>query len=233
MTVEICVEDLNQALAAEAAGAHRLELCSDLSKGGLTPSLGMTQAIAEQCNIPVYAMVRPRGGHFCYTKAELAIMHREIEHLAQAGAAGVVFGALTADKQLDEKATADLVKRAKQFDLHVTFHRAIDECNAPLTALNALCEMDIENVLTSGGAAKAADGLSGIEKMVQQANGKIKIMAGSGVNGSNVREIITTGVDAVHMTARRVIPPDTRLDMGQCYAPDTYKLQELFDALAN
>jgi copper homeostasis protein len=232
MTVEICVEDLPQALAAEAAGAHRLELCSDLSNGGLTPSFGLTQTLANRCSIPVYAMVRPRGGHFCYTADERAIMHREIEYLAQAGATGVVFGVLTADKQLDEKATADLVNRAKQYNLKVTFHRAIDECNSPLATIDALSAMGIENILTSGGAAKAADGLRRLEQMVQQADGKINIMAGSGVNGTNVREIIKCGVDAVHMTARRVIPADTRLDMGECYAPDTYKLEELFDALA-
>lgn len=232
MTVEICVEDLPQALAAEAAGAHRLELCSDLSNGGLTPSYGTAAYISAHCAIPVYAMVRPRAGGFNYSKEEIEIMRHEIRALHKAGVHGVVFGVLDAAHHLDLAAMTELTNIAHDLKLEVTFHRAIDVCAEPLAAVDMLAELDVETILTSGGAAVAEDGLTRIEKMVNQANGKIKIMAGSGVNGTNVCEIIKSGVDAVHMTARKVTPAYTRLDMGQCHAPDTYKLEELFNALA-
>lgn len=231
MTIEICVEDLAQSLAAERGGADRLELCAGLSEGGLTPSYGMASLVADGCSLPVYAMVRPRGGSFVYSASELTAMHRDVEAMARAGARGVVLGCLTPAGHLDLTSTEGLVRRAREAGLGVTFHRAIDVCQAPLEVLLALADMGVEQVLTSGGARQAEKGHALIAEMVKVADGRIAVMAGSGVHPGNASRIAATGVQALHCTARRAGAGDDPLGFGVDWLPDEDKVRGVVDAV--
>jgi len=229
MTIEICVEDLAQSLAAERAGAHRLELCADLHNGGTTPSFGMIRTVSSKCNIPVFVMIRPRGGNFAYTENEMAIMMADISAAAAAGARGVVFGALHPDSSFHVEHNMELLRIARLHQLQVTFHRAIDECRDPLAVLELLAELGFDHVLTSGGKPRAEDGLETIADMVRIAAGRIQIMAGSGVNPQNALQIKNTGVQALHFTARIPQPKTTALDMGTQWLPDEEKIEQVLN----
>ncbi len=225
MKVEICIDSLDQALAAEACGAHRLELCSNLLEGGTTPGFGMTRAITQQCSLPVYNMIRPRPGHFTYSAEELHIMLLEIEASAKAGAKGVVFGILNPDNTLNLDRTEKLVNTAHAHGLKVTFHRAIDVCTNVVEAIDALADMGVENILTSGQAKSAMQGLENLTRMAKQAAGRIHIMAGGGINPGNAATLVQTGVHALHCTARRVLTPNDAFGFGEVWEPDFEKIR--------
>src|SRR5271168_42497 len=147
--VEICVGDVGSALAAQAGGADRVELCDNLAVGGTTPSAG---TIAESCrrlSIPVQVLIRPRAGDFVYTESEIAVMRHDIEIAKTLGAAGVVLGALKPECTIDQATTEGLIALARP--LRITFHKAFDQTPAPLEALDTLIELGVERVLTSGG----------------------------------------------------------------------------------
>ena len=155
--VEICVGDVASAIAAEAGGADRIELCDNLAVGGTTPSAG---TIAESCrrlSIPVHVLIRPRGGDFIYSEPEIAVMRHDIETAKALGAAGVVLGVLTADGAIDRDQTAALIALARP--LSVTFHKAFDQTAEPLEALETLIDLGVERVLTSGGRPTALEGI--------------------------------------------------------------------------
>ena len=231
MTIEVCTEDLAQSLSAERAGANRLELCADLQNGGTTPSFGMIRTVSSRCNIPVFVMIRPRGGNFSYTENEMAVMLADISAAAAAGAKGVVFGALHPDGGFHVQHNMELLRIARLHQLQVTFHRAIDVCRDPLAVLELLAELGFNHVLTSGGKAKAEDGLETIADMVRIADGRIQVMAGSGVNSENALQIKNTGVQALHFTARKPQPQTTALDMGTQWLPDEEKVEKVIETL--
>lgn len=231
MTIEICVEDLAQSLAAERAGAHRLELCADLHNGGTTPSFGMIRTVSTRCSIPVFVMIRPRGGNFAYTESEMAVMLADISAAAAAGARGVVFGALHPDGSFHVEHNVELLRIARLHQLQVTFHRAIDVCRDPLAVLELLAELGFDNVLTSGGKPKAEECLEIIASMVRISAGRIKVMAGSGVNPENAERIKNTRVHALHFTARKPQPRTTVLDMGMQWLPDEEKVEKVINTL--
>jgi copper homeostasis protein len=232
MTIEVCVDSVEQALAAEACGAHRLELCANLREGGTTPSYGLIELISRQCSLPIYAMIRPRGGHFFYSAGEIELMHAEIDAAAQAGVKGVVFGMLLRDGLFDFKNTQALVLHAHSMRLAVTYHRAIDVCKNPSEALEALAAMGVENILTSGQATAVMQGLDFLRKLVADAEGRINIMAGGGVNPANAAEIASIGVDAIHFTARRVAEHEDGFGFGDVWAADKEKIKGVVNALA-
>ena len=204
LSLEICVESLESALAAERGGAQRIELCSALSEGGLTPSAGLIAA-CSQLAVQCYVMIRPRGGDFLYSNLEFELMKDEIRRAKDLGADGVVFGILTADGQVDVARTRELV--ALTAPLSVTFHRAFDMTPDLDAALEAVIATGAVRILTSGGAPSVPEGIDAIARVVERAAGRIRIMPGGGVKPSNVAEIArATGAIEFHSSARAAYP---------------------------
>ena len=195
--VEAAVESLDDTLSAVAGGAGRLELCARLDVGGTTPDLALIECVVREARVPVLAMIRPRGGDFVHSSAELARMHADVRDALRAGAAGVVLGALDATSRVDVAATASLVRAAG--GAPVTFHRAIDDTPDALEALDVLIELGVARVLTSGGAPTALDGADVLAALVQRAGDRVTIVAGGGVRGGNARLVVErTGVRELH-----------------------------------
>jgi len=204
--VESAVDTLESALRAERAGAGRIELCAALNDAGITPSAGLISAVTERCGIPVFVLIRPRGGGFVYSEAELAIMARDVKTARSLGAQGIVIGALDEIGRIDRAGTRQLVRAAE--DLPVTFHRAFDLVANQTEALEQLIAAGVARVLTSGGANTALEGAPRIAAMVNQGRGRLRIIAGGGVRGNNVREIISlTGVEEVHARIASIVSP--------------------------
>jgi copper homeostasis protein len=195
--VEAAVETLESSLAAERAGADRIELCDNLAEGGTTPDGGLVAAVAERIRLPVFVLIRPRAGDFVYSESEFDVMIREIELTRTMGIAGIVTGALDASGRVDGKRTRSLVKAAG--GLPVTFHRAIDSAADLPRALDDAIDAGVSRVLTSGGTATARDGVDVIAALVKQARERVSIIAGGGIREHNVREVIArTGAHEVH-----------------------------------
>lgn len=194
--LEICIDDVAGLEAAISGGADRIELCSALGSGGLTPSHGFMR-IAAQSPIPVHALIRPRAGGFIYNEAEIAIMEADVAAVRAAGLAGVVIGATDANSKLDAAVIARLVSAAAGLDL--TLHRAIDMVADVDAALDLAVELGFSRILTSGGARHAEDGLAVIERLVQRAAGRLSIMPGGGVRPDNAaRFLAISGVRELH-----------------------------------
>lgn len=205
ITVEVCVEDAAGLAAAIAGGAGRIELCSALAVGGLTPSVGLMW-LAARSPIPVYPMLRPRAGSFVYGAEEIDLIRRDIDAVAEAGLPGVVVGASQPSGALDLKGCAALVSHARALGLAVTLHRAVDLTPDLVEAVDAAVELAAERILTSGGARTAVEGAEVIAAMVSRAAGRISIMAGSGVNSGNAAELVRrTGVREVHGSCSRLV----------------------------
>ena len=198
MEIEVAVETLASALAAEQGGATRLELCLDLAQGGVTPDdRFVREVLLKRESIPVFPMVRPRPGDFVYDAGEIAGMVRDIERLIQLGVHGFVTGALTAESEVDTEAMRALVDAAGE--LPVTFHRAFDRVPDQTKALDQLIELGVARVLTSAGAASALEGAAALRALVAQAGDRLVILAGGGVREDNVAELIRqSGVREVH-----------------------------------
>ena len=195
--VEAAVESLDSALAAERAGADRIELCNNLSVGGTTPDEGLLAEVAERTRLPVFVLIRPRAGGFVYSDDEFDQMVRDTELSGRLGIAGIVTGALTSDGRVDVERTRTLVKAAA--GLSVTFHRALDSAVDLSAAIEEAIEAGASRVLTSGGVATAVEGVDFIAALVQQARERIIVIAGGGIRDHNVRDVIArTGVQEVH-----------------------------------
>lgn len=198
--VEVCVESVAGAYAAVVGGAQRIELCSSLAEGGLTPSVGLCEAACAATKIPVFAMIRPRSGDFLYDSTEVDAMARDIEALQDVGAAGFVVGALTSDGRIDHRRMAEFVDLAN--GKPVTCHRAFDMCRDAIEGLDVLCDLGVQRVLSSGQAPTAYDGRMLLRTLVQHADERISVMAGCGVRDSNVVRLVeVTGVTEVHLSA--------------------------------
>jgi len=200
VVLEICCGSLDDALEAEAGGADRVELCSDLFHGGLTPSFGSLVEAKRRLRIPVVFMARPRGGGFCYTEPEFAAMERDTEMAVAQGADGVVFGVLTPDGDIDlarSRRVRDLIG-----DRASTFHRAFDVTPDPFRALDQLIDLGITRVLTSGQRDTVAEGLDLIARLVEYAKDRIVIMPGGGIKPHTfVTTIEKTGCREIHVAA--------------------------------
>ena len=181
--LEICAETLQACHAAEEGGANRMELCSALGQGGVTPSRGLIRAAIGGCRLPVHVLLRPRTGNFLYSAEEFAVLCDDLRDALEMGAAGVVVGVLTARHEVDRERTATLVRLAG--GAPVTFHRALDRTRDLLAALDAAIELGCSRVLTSGGQPTAVEGAGMLREMVERAQGQICIAAGGGVSAKS------------------------------------------------
>lgn len=232
MLLEICAGSVQSALAAERGGAHRIELCSHLMAGGLTPSAAAVLFAMEQITIPLHVLIRPRVGHFVYSTLEIEQMRRDIAFCQSHGVAGVVFGALRADGQLDEVANRQLIEAAGPMQL--TFHRAFDDLDQPHKALESLIRWGFHRVLTSGQAPTALEGLSLIKNLVKSAEERIIILPGSGLNSKNVREFVKhTQAKEIHASAKKVLSePYSNLFQADYYETDAAEVRRLVEVLS-
>lgn len=205
--VEACVDSVASAVAAERGGASRLELCAALFDGGTTPSAGMIAACTEAVSIPVFVMIRPRGGGFIYSEAERDVMRRDVVVARELGADGVAIGGLRPDGVIDLALVRRLVESAQ--DLGVTFHRAFDLTPDLEASLASLADAGVHRVLTAGGASTAADGVRTLAKLVRKADSRLTVMAGGGVREENVRTLVSvSGVREVHVRLTRLTHSD-------------------------
>ncbi|WP_162062532.1 copper homeostasis protein CutC [Vibrio taketomensis] len=210
--VEVCIDNLESLHYAIEGGANRIELCSSLALGGLTPSFGFMRQAAILSSVPVYAMIRPRQGDFLYSEEDIESMLLDIDAAAQAGLQGVVFGTLTATGDIDIVQAHRLAERAKSHNLGITFHRAIDQCADYAAAIEALADLGCERILTSGLAANAELGIEVLTQMVKVADGRLAIMAGAGVNPENAARIAhATGVKQLHLSGKTTRPSHMEL----------------------
>jgi copper homeostasis protein len=198
--LEVAVTTPEEARRAEAGGADRLELCVGLEVGGLTPTVGLLRAVRECTGLPVYVLVRGRTGGFVYTPGELSVMAADAEALVAAGATGIVFGALTAERRVDRAACARLAALSPG---RAVFHRAFDFVANPIAALDDLIELGFERVLTSGGARTAEAGATHLAALVQHAGWQIEVLPAGNVRPHNVADLVReTRCDQVHSSAR-------------------------------
>ena len=198
-TLEICCYSANDVFTAEQAGAQRVELCNGYTVGGTTPSLGCLQLTKALSSIPVYCMIRPFGGNFIYSESDKKVMLKDAELCLQNGADGLVFGALNNNGLIDETFVLSFCNAFKS--VPITFHRAIDLCVQPLEALPFLIDCGVSTILSSGGSAKAIDGIDLLNAMHKKTLGKLTIMAGSGVNAENIQEFAKIGLNHFHSSA--------------------------------
>lgn len=203
--IEICVEGIDGLLAAQAAGADRVELCASLVEGGITPSLGTVRAALDQATIPFHVMVRPRGGDFLYSETEYRSMLADVMALRDLGVAGVVFGCLSADGTIDEQRMGGLTEAAGP--LNVTCHRAFDMTRDPIEALEALIRSKVGRVLTSGQRDTAVEGKALLADLVRQAGDRIIILGCGALDLHNIAEVRkTTGLSEMHFAALKDVP---------------------------
>jgi copper homeostasis protein CutC len=204
--IESCVDSLDAALASVAGGARRLEFCAHLDIGGTTPDPGLVREVVEAVPVPVFTMVRPRGGSFVYGEAEVDAMVRDIRLMRAAGAHGLVFGALRADRTVDDTVMRRLLSHARP--LPVTCHKAFDETPDLLAALDTLVTLGVDRVLTSGGRPTAAEGMAMLAALVARAGDAITVVAGGRVRADTVAALIwQTGVREVHARVIREPAP--------------------------
>lgn len=203
--VEACVDAIDAAMEAEWGGADRIELCGELLQGGVTPSHGLIEAVWDQLSIPLFVLIRPRTGDFLYTSDELDVMERDIRVARSLHVDGIVAGALTTDGEVDVAAMRCIIDAARPME--VTFHRAFDFVRDQDEALEQLLELEVDRVLTSGGAATAVQGAENLARLNLRAGSDLTVMAGGGITPANVAEVIRrSGVREVHLRAAERVP---------------------------
>lgn len=200
VSVEVCAYSLFSCLAADRAGAQRVELCASPWEGGTTPSAGLVEQALQETSLEIHAMVRPRGGDFVYDETEKQTMLAEARSLIAQGVHGIVVGVLKPNGDLDVEFMREFRKIAG--DRELTCHRAIDVSRDPIQVMEELISLGFNRILTSGGKNKALDGIENLAELVAAAKGRIQIMAGSGVNPVNCLDFVQVGVNAVHLSAR-------------------------------
>jgi copper homeostasis protein len=202
--IEVCVDSLESAIDAQMAGADRIELCSNLPEGGITPGYGTIVSVRNNLEIGMFVIIRPRGSDFLYTDPEFDIMRRDIDVCGEAGVNGVVIGILLQDGNIDIDRTSRLIEFSRP--MKVTFHRAFDMCRDPVKGLEDIILTGAERILTSGQKNDASEGSALIGSLVKQAGNRIIIMPGGGIDESNIFRIAqTTGANEFHLSGRKII----------------------------
>jgi copper homeostasis protein len=225
-TIEVCVDSVESAVAAQTGGADRIELCQDLSEGGLTPSAGLLAKVRARVKLPLAVMIRPRAADFCYSDAEFEVMRRDLQFARQAGADLVVLGLLMADGGIDVTRTKELIALARP--MPVTFHRAFDMTPDAAAALEVLVELGVERVLTSGQERTVVEGLDVIIALMKQAAGRIIIVPGGGISERSLPRILAaTGAREFHISASETQASvmtyrNPRVAMSRTFGPSEY-----------
>jgi copper homeostasis protein len=202
--LEVCANSYLSALAAQNGGAKRVEFCDNLAEGGTTPSYGQIALAKRNLSIEIWPIIRPRGGDFLYSNIEFELMKEDIKICKSLNCDGVVIGILKANGHIDKERTAELVELAKP--LKVAFHRAFDMSNDLEKAIEDLIDLGIVRVLSSGGASSAIKGAETLAKLIKQANGRISVMPGAGINENNIQELINqTGATEFHASAKAFV----------------------------
>lgn len=203
ITLEVCVDTLDDVLTAASAGAGRIELCSSLETGGLTPSIGMARNAAD-CGIPVFAMIRPRAGDFVYSKLDIDCMLSDIQCLQEAGISGFVFGALDSHGDLDERNLTSLIAACN--GMPATLNRAFDLCRDPIESLEVAVRIGFDRILTSGASATVSSGLPLLKALFTKANDRIIICPGGGVTPTSVGKLLVQlPLREIHASCKRLI----------------------------
>ena len=203
MILEICANSYESAVNAQIAGAHRIEICSELSVGGITPSYGLLQKIAEKISIPVHVLIRPRSGNFCYTISEFEQMKTDILLSKKMGFQGIVSGILTKNNEIDIEKTKQLIALSKP--LSFTFHRAFDVVKDPKKAVLSLQDLGVDRILTSGTKEKASKGIDLLIELKKITENKLIILPASGINKYNVSLFKNEGFEEIHTSASKII----------------------------
>ena len=211
MLLEICANSYQSAKNAQDAGAHRIELCSELSVGGITPSYGLLKEVIDTLSIAVFVLIRPRSGNFTYSEEEFDIMKHDIQLCKNLGCAGIVSGVLNKDNTIDIERTQELIELSKP--LEFTFHRAFDCVENPQEALEQLINLGVERVLTSGLEASAEKGLELLKQLKEHVNGRITILPGSGINIQNAKLFKDAGFLEIHLSASKVVKNNSKSSM--------------------
>lgn len=199
MNIEICANSFASAKAAQEAGADRIELCTELSVGGLTPSLGLIEKVILELDIPVHVLIRPRSGNFTYSEEEFDVMLRDIAFCGEIGCAGIVSGVLDHHLEIDTKRTERLIEACKGMDF--TFHRAFDWVQEPMAEFEKLMDLGVNRLLSSGLEPTAMEGIARLKQFKDASKGKLEIMPGSGVNVQNAMEFKDAGFTSIHLSA--------------------------------
>lgn len=214
--IEICIDSVESALAAQAGGADRVELCQNLFEGGTTPSLGMLETVVSQIQLPIFVIIRPRGADFCYSDYEFNVMALDVVIAKERGASGIVTGILGPNGTVDQKRMRTLIQLAHP--LPVTFHRAFDVTRDPVEALNTLIKLGVKRVLTSGQEKSVLEGSELIQRLVKLAGKRIGIMPGGGITDRNFARIQKlTGASEFHLSASH--PASSRMTYRSAGVP--------------
>lgn len=235
MLAEICVTSIRSAINAKKAGAYRIELCSELAVGGITPSYGLLKQVMEKISIPVFVLVRPRSGNFVYSDDEFIIIKKDIEICKELGCAGIVAGVLNTDRTIDLMRTGELIELSKP--LQFTFHRAFDLVEDPVGALKQLIEIGADRILTSGQEASAEKGIDLLVELKNSTQNKLIILPGGGINSENIHLFKKNGFTEFHASASSVYHQEKHFKMKfnsekffdetQLFESDREKIEEL------
>lgn len=228
MKFELCTDSVEGVILAEKLGFTSVELCSALSAGGLTPSYGLIKQCALHTNIEIHTMIRHREGGFEYSSDDLILMKLDIEAAKKAGATGVVFGILNAERNISDQ-NFELVQMAHELGLKATFHRAFDFVPDFRLAIEKVLSFGFDRLLTSGLKEKAEDGLIVISELQQKYGHLIQVIAGSGINKVNALRFSKKGINYVHFTARKPLVGADYTGMGLAYTTDVDKIKGIIN----
>ena len=232
MILEICANSYQSAINAQVAGAHRIELCSELSVGGVTPSPSLLKKVMGDIKIPVHVLIRPRSGNFLYSENEFEIMKETIRLCKDLHCAGIVSGVLHEDNTIDIKRTSELIELSKPMSF--TFHRAFDVVSKPKEALLQLIALGVHRLLTSGQEEKAENGIDLLIELQKLAKNKLTILPGSGINSENCIHFKNTGFTEIHSSASKIISSRTHSFFGNTpqSVSDIDRIKNILDSIA-
>lgn len=229
MYLEICANSYQSAKNAQEAGAYRIELCQELSVGGITPSYGLLKQVRDNLEISVFVLIRPRGGDFVYSEVEFEIMKHDIQLCKDLGCDGIVSGLLNNNKTIDIDRTQELIELSRP--LPFTFHRAFDEVSNPLEAFLQLIDLGVERVLTSGQQTTAESGLELLKELNIMSNGRIIVLAGSGITSDNALKFKQIGLKEIHASASSLLEENNSLFSMPLTYSNPQKIKAILDAI--
>ncbi len=229
MKLEICANSYQSAKNAQEVGAYRIELCQELSVGGITPSYGLLKQVIDNLEISVFVLIRPRAGNFVYSDAEFDIMKHDIQLCKDLGCHGIVSGILNNNKTIDIDRTRELIELSRP--LPFTFHRAFDEVANPIESFLQLIDLGVERVLTSGQQTTAESGLELLKELNIMSNDRIIILAGSGITSDNALKFKNAGLKEIHASASSLIEENNSLFSMPLTYSDPQKIKAILDAI--